>query len=176
MDYDLIAKLATGEVPTDEDIANMLSEICENEHANCSSSDCPILKLNGGEAPGSDKPFRENRGCDCFKNGTAMLEFIRENSGSVEGRQRAILKKEFKGIQNVNFVIDALESKTDGDIEYLMNRLVSKFDILEKGEATNRKTNIVLIASLANYLVFKSTSMHALRIVLHQHYSFDWTV
>jgi len=62
---------------TDEDIADDLYEICVRVHASC-GSECPVYKKNKG-AVGADKPFDENRGCDCFKNGKAMLEFLRKS-------------------------------------------------------------------------------------------------
>ncbi len=176
MDYDLIKLLAVGEVPSDEEIANFLYEVCDEEHSSCSGSGCPVRELNGGDAPGHDKPFTDNRGCDCFKNGTAMLQFIREHSGSVMGQQKAFLKREFNLIHNAKDVMEVLDYKTDEEIDDLMNRLVLKHDTLNKGETTDRKTNIFLIASLANYLIFSSTSLHALRVALHKHYSFNWTV
>ena len=74
---DLIEKVAKGEVVTDEEIAEGLYEICDREHSSC-NDDCPVYKINGGPV-NPDKPFEENRGCDCFKNGHAMLRFIREH-------------------------------------------------------------------------------------------------
>jgi hypothetical protein len=99
---DLIIKLAKGEKVTDKDIeysdltaksvmeyarngniseenlSSELYEICEREHSSCNSG-CPVYKLNGNSVP-STKPFEENRGCDCFKHGSEMLKFIRNNS------------------------------------------------------------------------------------------------
>ena len=74
--YKIITKLATNQVVTQSDIETELTEICEQEHAHCSGSECPVLKANGRTAPGSDKPFAVNRGCDCFKNGAAMRHFL----------------------------------------------------------------------------------------------------
>ena len=73
----LVEKLARGEVPTDRDLAGELYEICDREHSSC-NADCPVYRINGGPV-NPDKPFEENRGCDCFKAGYAMLRFIREN-------------------------------------------------------------------------------------------------
>jgi hypothetical protein len=74
---DLIIKLAKGEKISDEDIASGLYEICDNVHSSCDNS-CPVYELNGGKALDTAKNFKVNRGCDCFKNGTAMLKFIRK--------------------------------------------------------------------------------------------------
>lgn len=71
----LMALIRVGNVP-DEDIADELYEICDSVHASCDNS-CPVYEKNGG-AVGADKPFKENRGCDCFKNGMAMLAFLRD--------------------------------------------------------------------------------------------------
>jgi hypothetical protein len=76
---DLLLKLALGQKISDEDIANGLYEICDSVHSSC-GSDCPVYCLNGNEVPDIAKDFNANRGCDCFKNGSAMLKFIREKS------------------------------------------------------------------------------------------------
>ena len=73
---DFIINIARGGKLTDADIAHELHEICDREHSSC-NYDCPVWRLNGGRAPGSNKPFVQNRGCDTFKNGKAMLAFIR---------------------------------------------------------------------------------------------------
>ena len=75
---DLIKKLAKGKPVSDRDIADELFEICDKEHASCNSQ-CPVYELNGGKAVNGHKPFEQNRGCDCFKNGMAMLDFIRSH-------------------------------------------------------------------------------------------------
>ena len=74
---DFIEKVAKGEVVTDEEIAEELYEICDREHASCNRV-CPVYKINVGPV-NPDKPFEENRSCDCFKDGHAMLRFIREH-------------------------------------------------------------------------------------------------
>ena len=54
-----------------------LYDICDKVHAAC-DDECPVYKLNGHKVLDPDnKSFRENRGCDCFKNGRKMREFIR---------------------------------------------------------------------------------------------------
>lgn len=72
----LIQKMALGKVLDDQDLAQVLYDICDDEHASC-NDDCPVYELNGHSPVGAHKPFHENRGCDCFKNGHAMLQFVR---------------------------------------------------------------------------------------------------
>lgn len=72
----LIEMLVVGEVPSLEMIAYELHEICDREHSGC-NGECPVYRLNGG-CVGANKPFSENRGCDCFKDGYAMYNFINE--------------------------------------------------------------------------------------------------
>jgi hypothetical protein len=74
---EILKKLIAGATITDRDLADALYVICDDTHASCDSN-CPVYEANGNEAPGSDKPFDENRGCDTFKNGMAMLEFLRK--------------------------------------------------------------------------------------------------
>lgn len=69
---DILLKLIKGEVITNDDIAVELYEICEREHATC-NCDCPVYALNEGKIPHSGNGAR---GCDCFKDGVAMLDFI----------------------------------------------------------------------------------------------------
>lgn len=76
---ELIEKLALGEKITDKEIADGLYDICDSVHSRC-SNDCPVYRLNGGSAPDTANDFKVNRGCDCFKDGTAMLKFIREKT------------------------------------------------------------------------------------------------
>jgi hypothetical protein len=73
---DLIVLLAKGKKITDEHIENELFEICERVHSNCYSK-CPVYRLNGNKVPDTANDFNVNRGCDCFKSGADMLEFIR---------------------------------------------------------------------------------------------------
>jgi hypothetical protein len=73
---DILMKLVKFEEVTDEDIADELYEVCDRVHSSC-DSECPVFEKNGG-AVGANKPFEENRGCDCFKNGKAMLRFLRK--------------------------------------------------------------------------------------------------
>lgn len=59
----------------DSDIADSLYEICDREHSSC-NSECPVFEKNYGPLH-PERPFNENRGCDCFKNGYKMLDFLR---------------------------------------------------------------------------------------------------
>lgn len=69
----LILKLIKGEEISELDLEDMLYEMCDREHASC-NSDCLVYKLNGYEIPNL---LKSNCGCDCFKNGCAMLNFIK---------------------------------------------------------------------------------------------------
>lgn len=73
---DLIVLLAKGKQITDEHIKAELYEICDRVHSSC-NSECPVYRLNGNKVPDTANDFEVNRGCDCFKSGTDMLEFIR---------------------------------------------------------------------------------------------------
>jgi len=75
---ELIEKLVRDEEISRKDIENELYEICDRTHSCCDES-CPVYRLNGSECPGSDKPFDENRGCDTFKSGKAMYDFIKNS-------------------------------------------------------------------------------------------------
>jgi len=59
-------------------IEEELYQICEDIHARCDSG-CPVYLINDFEVPDTANDFEVNRGCDCFKNGEAMLKFIREH-------------------------------------------------------------------------------------------------
>lgn len=69
----LIEKAIVGAINV-SDIENELKEICNRVHG-CCGTDCPVYSLNGG-VPDSVKDFQINRGCDCYKDGKKMLEFI----------------------------------------------------------------------------------------------------
>ena len=78
----LIEKLILEEKITNKEIQNELYEICDREHSNC-NEDCPVYKLNGNEPPSEGIEENEtegNYGCDCFKNGKLMFEFIKKHS------------------------------------------------------------------------------------------------
>jgi len=58
---------------TDKDISDGLSEICDKVHSSC-DEECPVFEKNDGV------PWTEDQSnCKCFKNGDAMLEFLRED-------------------------------------------------------------------------------------------------
>jgi len=67
---DLVVDLVRGITPSDLVIKDELYEICDSQHAQC-NDDCPVFLLLTLE---EKKNFRD---CACFKNSTAMLEFIR---------------------------------------------------------------------------------------------------
>lgn len=73
---DLIVTLAKGKQVTEEQIKDELYEICDRVHSSC-DSECPVYRLNNYEVPDTAKDFNVNRGCDCFKSGGNMLDFIR---------------------------------------------------------------------------------------------------
>ncbi len=77
--YNMIIDLAIGRPISDDVIIEHLSNICEDTHASCNSK-CPVYALNDFKIPDSAHDFNVNRGCDCFKSGTKMLNFIRRNS------------------------------------------------------------------------------------------------
>ncbi len=76
---DLIVRLAKGEKITDEYLENELYNICDREHSSC-NSECPVYYLNGNKVPDTVNNFSVNRGCDCFKSGKNMLNFIRSKT------------------------------------------------------------------------------------------------
>jgi hypothetical protein len=75
----LIEKLVLGLKVDNRMIYDELYEICDSVHSSCDDS-CPVYRLNGSAVPDTAKDFEANRGCDCFKNGKAMAEFIKNNS------------------------------------------------------------------------------------------------
>ena len=70
--------LARGEQPPQKAMEDELYEICDRVHASC-DSECPVYALNNGPL-NAHKPFAENRGCDCFKNGASMFRFIKSQA------------------------------------------------------------------------------------------------
>jgi hypothetical protein len=71
----LLTQAIAGEPISDADIEDALYKICDDVHSSCYEA-CPVFEKNGGPLR-AEKPFEENRGCDCFKNGRAMLKFLR---------------------------------------------------------------------------------------------------
>jgi hypothetical protein len=59
----------------EEIIIKEFYNICDMTHADCNAN-CPVYKINKFEVPDTAHDYRINRGCDCFKNGSKMLEFI----------------------------------------------------------------------------------------------------
>lgn len=74
---ELIVKLVIGQSISNDDIATELYDICDREHSSCNEN-CPVYRLNGNKVPDSVNDFKVNRGCDCFKNGYNMMDFIRK--------------------------------------------------------------------------------------------------
>jgi len=70
----ILIKLIKGKTPTRREIEEELYNICDSVHSSC-SDDCPVYNLNHGTV-NPQKSFEENRGCDCFKNGKAMFNFL----------------------------------------------------------------------------------------------------
>jgi len=64
----IIGKLVRKETITDEDIEEMLYEICDDTHASCDDN-CPIYEVLGGPL----NPDKSDYGCECFKSGQIML-------------------------------------------------------------------------------------------------------
>lgn len=75
----LLLKLIKHERITDRDLEDELYEICERTHSTC-DYECPVYEINDGRVPDTAHDFKINRGCDCFKSGASMLEFIRSKS------------------------------------------------------------------------------------------------
>jgi hypothetical protein len=72
----LLKHAIAGTCPQEFVIREALQEICEDHHATCNIA-CPIYEKNGNHPLGYEKPWLSNRGCDCFKNGKAMLAYLR---------------------------------------------------------------------------------------------------
>lgn len=76
----LITKLAFGAKFTDVDLENELSDICDRVHSTCDSQ-CPVYAVNDG-VPASFNftatPCKTRKACACYKNGEAMLAFLRQ--------------------------------------------------------------------------------------------------
>ena len=68
----LIIKLVKLQPITTRDITDELYNICDREHASC-NYECPVFRLNGSKVPAGNS----KSGCICFKDGMAMLNFIR---------------------------------------------------------------------------------------------------
>ena len=77
---DFLKKIIKGEPVTDGDIANELHDVCDKVHSDC-DNECPVFEAAGGI------PYvrrGQNRECSCYKNGSAMLAFLRK--AQKEGR------------------------------------------------------------------------------------------
>ena len=68
----LLMKIIKKEEISDEDLAEVLFDICCSEHGSCNNN-CPVYLINKG-IPRQDNNYGT---CSCFKLGNKMLEFIR---------------------------------------------------------------------------------------------------
>jgi len=59
---------------TEDKVINTLYDICDREHACCNNS-CPVYNVNNGIPNNNNSRY----GCDCFKSGSSMLKFLKEN-------------------------------------------------------------------------------------------------
>jgi len=73
----IIEKLIRKEVITDEDLEDMLYEICDREHSSC-NNDWPIYKKV------LTKKVKEDRSCPFHRKGRMMLEALREHNRIVK--------------------------------------------------------------------------------------------
>lgn len=62
----LVGKLVAKEPITENDLEDALYEICNREHAGCNNA-CPVFEK-----------LQDYRLCNCFKDGKAMLSFLRK--------------------------------------------------------------------------------------------------
>ena len=69
---ELLVKLVRGEKVSDKDIEQELYYICDSVHASC-DIECPVYWVNGAAIPWN----KDKSNCRCFKDGRAMLKFIR---------------------------------------------------------------------------------------------------
>ena len=51
-------------------------EMCDEAHADCGGNRKCAVHNVFNKAPGEEKDFEVNRGCDCFKDGKAILDFL----------------------------------------------------------------------------------------------------
>lgn len=72
----LLYKLVIGEKPNRDDIENELYEMCDREHSSCNEC-CLVYAMNNNSIPNT---LNTRAGCDCFKDGEAMFNFIKERS------------------------------------------------------------------------------------------------
>jgi hypothetical protein len=78
MDDNILIALIKGEPISQELIESACYDMCEHEHSSCNSA-CLVYALNGNASVNAHRPFKENRGCDCFKNGKAIFNFIKNS-------------------------------------------------------------------------------------------------
>lgn len=70
---ELLVKIILKKPIEDDDITNAMYEVCDAVHASC-NPECPVFAIN------NKIPMNENcTNCSCFKNGQAMIDYIRKN-------------------------------------------------------------------------------------------------
>ena len=69
---ELLRKAILGMMAKEEDIESALYDVCDEIHSGCDNN-CPVYRLNGSAVPMN----RDKSDCRCFKDGKAMLKFIR---------------------------------------------------------------------------------------------------
>lgn len=72
MKLETAKKLLTGVPLDDKEVNEILQHICETESYSCYEG-CPVYCINGERVPN----YKQTKnGCDCFKDGKAMADFI----------------------------------------------------------------------------------------------------
>ena len=69
----IITKVIQDKEISDNELAYELHKICSQEHSSCNDN-CPVYELTKGHLPND---MGRGIGCDCFKSGSMMLNFIR---------------------------------------------------------------------------------------------------
>lgn len=72
MNVNQIKKLVMGGKLTKREIQDLLYEICDDVHSSCDAG-CPVYDINDGPV----NPSSSQSGCDCFKSGQKMYDFIK---------------------------------------------------------------------------------------------------
>ena len=109
----ILMKLIRGEMPTDLQIAEELTEVCYSVHASCNTR-CPVFRINGNSVPNSNTGDPNSYGCDCFKDGSKMLTFIREKQKPVK-KNLTINVNAFQKLQLVKFLVEGGYSKDSAE-------------------------------------------------------------
>jgi hypothetical protein len=67
--------LVNGTPVSKEDTESFFYNICDREHSTC-NSDCPVFAITNSVPNKSNSRY----GCDCFKDGKAMIKYLKTNS------------------------------------------------------------------------------------------------